>query len=211
MVSLYKLATVEEQALNWESALDGYRRGIAVLGLMINRRQNPDLSKGEKAFLQGKAEVARLMKLADADWDRFLVEADDELPNLLTQRCTLYAAAGDLPETERAAEALASMERSDAVDQYNAACGYSLCVGILRRVNGVAEQTRSEGEYLAAALYSLKRAVDLGFEDLELMKSDPDLECLRETSAYQAWVETIGHENPDTGKGISSIELETSR
>lgn len=68
---------------------------------------------------------------------------------------------------------LAFLCQDDPIVHYNLACSYAL------------------SGYPAKALTTLKRAVRLGFRDLEHLRTDPDLKGLWEYATFQKWFEAV--------------------
>ncbi|HOW88023.1 MAG TPA: hypothetical protein P5561_00150 [Candidatus Omnitrophota bacterium] len=68
---------------------------------------------------------------------------------------------------------LAFLCKDDPIVHYNLACSYVL------------------SGYTAKALTALKRAVRLGFTDLDHLRRDPDLKPLRDYLPFQKWLEAV--------------------
>jgi Tfp pilus assembly protein PilF len=69
-----------------------------------------------------------------------------------------------------------AINESSPVAWYNLAC----CRALLRRQ--------------AAAVEALERAVELGFDNAELLSSDPDLDSLRDRADFKALLDTVDTE-----------------
>lgn len=78
-----------------------------------------------------------------------------------------YTQQGDYKKGLEVDLRLSSLRRDDPVVHYNLACSYSL-LGELDR-----------------AFAALKKAIELGYDDFEHLKQDPDLENLKKDERFQ--------------------------
>ncbi|MGQ0636357.1 MAG: HEAT repeat domain-containing protein [Planctomycetaceae bacterium] len=91
----------------------------------------------------------------------------------------------------RHSEAVAKLEesRSKFLRQptflYNAACVYGRALELLQKDAPAANREALAAQYQSAALADLKAAIDSGFQDFDLMKTDPDLKPLQELPEFQ--------------------------
>lgn len=85
----------------------------------------------------------------------------------------LYTRAGRFRDGLEVDERLTTLAPSDAVVWYNLACSQALL------------------EQRDAALGSLRQAIDLGYDDLELLRTDRDLDNLRGRAAFTRMLEEL--------------------
>ncbi len=88
------------------------------------------------------------------------------------------ARTGKHVEGAAQAKVLATLAPNNANNWYNMACCYALCVAAVDD-KSAAEQPDPQKQYADAGLNALKQAIALGFNDRELLESDPDLDALR--------------------------------
>lgn len=74
---------------------------------------------------------------------------------------------------------------NNAIFQYNAACVYGRAVEHTARQDASADRDAKLAQFRQAALADLKKSLELGFSDMELLKKDPDLKPLHDTPEFQ--------------------------
>jgi tetratricopeptide (TPR) repeat protein len=89
----------------------------------------------------------------------------------------LYTKAGRIADGLKMDRKLVRLEPDNATAHYNLACSLALC------------KKRPD------ALRSLRKAVSLGYDDLDWMQQDPDLEILKDDPAFQR---LLGQLNPQS-------------
>lgn len=104
----------------------------------------------------------------------------------------ILARNGKHVESAKQAKLLATLAPDNANNFYNIACCYSLCVAAVNadKKNGTGElkQEELQKQYTDAALEALKKAVELGFNDRDLLQNDPDLAAIRNDPGFIAAV-----------------------
>jgi serine/threonine protein kinase/tetratricopeptide (TPR) repeat protein len=90
------------------------------------------------------------------------------------------ARCGEHAEAARIAESLVATPPKDEYLYFQAACGYALSAEAAARDEALVRRYRS------AALECLRQGKQRGWNDLETVESDPDLEPIRETPEFQA-------------------------
>ena len=114
------------------------------------------------------------MKSKDLDFEiSFLEGVLKHRPNYIDALAPLaeaYTRGGFFEKGLEIDKRLAFLCKDDPVVHYNLACSYTL------------------SGYTAKALTALKRAVRLGFWDLEHLHKDPDLKPLRDYPPFQKWL-----------------------
>ena len=73
----------------------------------------------------------------------------------------------------------------DQIFAYNSACVYGRALQELGKQDETDERDQLVADYRQKALSALSSAVKLGFQDLDWMKKDPDLESLHELAEFQ--------------------------
>jgi hypothetical protein len=76
-----------------------------------------------------------------------------------------------------------SVGDASTTEFYNLACIYSLMLG--RMKNGELIEGVTAGELEQKCIDQLTKAIDNGFKDVNLAKTDPNLEGIRNTSQFQ--------------------------
>lgn len=134
----------------------------------------------DQRITAAKAGAAKA-ELATADWDAVVSHPDAVA--LMTMRMSIFSRKRDFGKVAEAAAFLRTTEPANGTHLYNAACGYARCaagvdVGATDGDGGVAAASQS-GTYKNLAIQCLREAIDAGFNDLDLMRRDPDLACLQ--------------------------------
>ncbi len=96
-----------------------------------------------------------------------LIQDDQDFIDALIPLADAYTKKGWFEKGLRLDERLAGLKPSDPFVQYNLSCSYALL---------------NQGQ---KALDALKKALDLGYEDLDWMEEDPDLAGLRQEEGYK--------------------------
>jgi len=103
----------------------------------------------------------------EIDFFEQLLKKKPDFIQALTALGGAYTQRGDYRKGLEVDLRLSRLRRDDSTVHYNLACSYSLL-----------------GE-LDLAFSILKKAIDLGYEDFEHLKYDPDLENLRKDERFQ--------------------------
>jgi len=126
------------------------------------------------------------MKSKDADFEiAFLEGVVNQRPNYIDALVPLshaYTRRGLYEKGLEIDKRLAGLCKNDPIIHYNLACSYSLL--------GKA----------AKSLLALKKAVRLGFADLEHIRTDADLKCLRDHAPFEKWFAGLIEKKNLTGK-----------
>ncbi len=156
-----------------QALLRAGRPGEALKVLDKALRLDPDQQESVKyrnlaqaQLEQGKAAIAQLMKEVAADPDNLAA---------LRSLAVLHVMLGDFDAGLDALQKVLGREPENPDNHYNIACV-------------LARQGR-RGE----ALQSIARAVDLGFEDVKLLGTDPDLEGIRGSEAFRELERKVRH------------------
>ena len=85
--------------------------------------------------------------LAIEDWEHVVTQPTDKVPQLLSLRCSIMARKGRVPEVAQAAKKLQELEPNSKAALYDAACGFSLCVGLLTKAKTeLSDEEKAERE-----------------------------------------------------------------
>jgi tetratricopeptide (TPR) repeat protein len=135
----------------------------------------------------GRAEALdRLDRPADAikDWDRAvnLSPAHDKRAVRVARACSL-ARGGQVERAVAEADDLATSPSLPATQFYNLACVYALAAG---------RDGANREEHVRRGLELLRRAVDHGFKDAGLLRTDDDLKPLRDHEDFRKLLAGLG-------------------
>ena len=107
---------------------------------------------------------------------------------------------------QRAVDLYESVPKLDARDCYNLACNVALSVSLIGVKNGSIDvvdiSKLNKGDQLRRKRYGdraielLRRAVDGGFPDLDTIRSDTDLDPIRDRPDFQSFVEEVEKKTP---------------
>lgn len=123
-------------------------------------------NEGNKAFKAGQWEAAvRNYEMA--------LHHDQEIQEVYINLSTTYLHSKNYEQAFKTLEILNEKNPSHPQMHYNYACYYALT------------------NQMRASLESLRKAVELGFKNLKQIETDPDLENLRRTSEYSAWIKSL--------------------
>jgi hypothetical protein len=143
--------------------------------------------------------------IATAPFEQVLAQPANRLPQLLSLRISELGRMGNLPAVAGAAEKLRELGYGNPDRLYNAACGYSLCVGIIETppVGGIfvlplaepgtlsTEEQVDRQKHLELALETLKAAVAAGYKDVNHLQHDTDLVPLRPLPEFQEIMKSL--------------------
>lgn len=133
-----------------------------------------------------------LEKYADAGADfHKCLELDPANHLALTGEClTLILADGKWEEAIRKLEAGREQHAANLIFQYNSACVYGRVIERLTKEPETPARNEQLTKFRQQAFADLKKSLELGFRDLELMKADPDLASLRGSAEWEAVLNT---------------------
>ena len=114
----------------------------------------------------------------EIDFYKKLIAANPDFIDALIPLAENYTRIGDYESGLKMDLRLAALKPKDDIVHYNLACSYSL-VGEVEK-----------------ALSSLKKAINLGYNDVQFMHKDPDLERIREDSRYKKLIFKISKHKP---------------
>jgi tetratricopeptide (TPR) repeat protein len=105
-------------------------------------------------------------------------------------RATMLAGRGEHARATNDANAVAREEGVGQVNHYNIGCVFALSSAAAENDGKLApaDRTRLKAQYADRALDFLRQAVAEGYQDTNLLKSDPDLASLRSREDFQELV-----------------------
>jgi serine/threonine protein kinase len=174
LVSYFKLGNIAQQAYDFKAATGPYEQALDV----AKRFPKPDALAKEVAILQERLSVCRGAEQAVAD-PALALKHPDNLRQLVLTAAMLALANKEKQPARAVAAADLLVENAKAPrDLYNAACGYALCVPL-------ADTPEAKEMYAARAVELLRQAVAKGYNDVAGMKTDTDLDALRQRDDFK--------------------------
>jgi len=114
--------------------------------------------------------------------------------SLLTDRLVIFTREERYAELEECAAALLEVAGNSYLHYYNAACGFSLAsiaTSDAKVERSTADPGSERARLMEASLDALRQAIATGWDDLEHIKADSDLEPLRSHPGYQELLESL--------------------
>lgn len=174
-----------------------YEQGMA---LIAEDPQNQNLKQGIEYFTKALEQDPELfeayqargnchiragdLKKAGPDFQKGL-EIEPFNADALTGYCVFLAAEGEWEDALKRLEEGDRMFRDEINYEYNSACVLARVTAHLQGHPEIPDRDALLEKYKSEALKRLRNSVENGFEDLEHMKRDPDLESLRGTEEFQ--------------------------
>ena len=165
-------------------SLEWFAKAIGVLAAVYERepgnvyaRQNLGISYWNRAVAHD-----RLEKYAEAitDWDKAIeLSPKDEQSRIRAARAISRIRAGQLDQGVAEVAELAKSPNTSGAEWYDLACAYAVASG------KVADK---KDEYATRALELLRQAVKAGYKDAAHMKTDIDLDALRDRDDFKKLV-----------------------
>jgi HEAT repeat protein len=176
-------------SLKWEEAIEYYDTAIGL---------DPNLSDAFAA--RGHARLSQ-EKYAEAGKDFSTAYEQDPYNSLaLTGMCLVMVLADGKPvEAVKKLEEDRARFQNNAMFNYNAACVYGRAYEHLEKDETAADRPKRLQEYKQAAFADLKKSIEIGFQDFELMKKDPDLKPFQELPEFQDLIKTAPQDPPAAG------------
>ncbi len=111
----------------------------------------------------------------------------------------MVIADGKVDEAVKKIEESRSKFPNDGMFSYNAACVYGRAYAHVAKDEKAADRDKLLAQYKQAAFADLKRSIELGFQDFELMKKDPDLKPFQELPDFQELLKAPPQAAPNAG------------
>jgi tetratricopeptide (TPR) repeat protein len=173
-----------------------YKEAVEQFGLCLT--MDPEFS--DALAERGLAHM-HLEKFTEAGTDfRKCLQLDPANHLALTGEClTLVLADGKWEEAIRKLEAGREQHAANLIFQYNAACVYGRVVERLAKEPETPARNEQLTKYRQQAFTDLKKSLELGFRDLDLMKGDADLASLRNSPEWEDLLKSTPQNPPPRG------------
>jgi tetratricopeptide (TPR) repeat protein len=189
----YMIGQQQSQANNYKEAIEHYDTAIEL---------DPELSDAYAA--RGHALLAQ-EKYAEAGKDFAKAYEQDPFNSMgLTGVClSMILTDGRVDEALKKLEADRGKFQNTAIFNYNAACVYGRAYESLQKNPKAENRDKRLDDYKQAAIADLKKSIDQGFDDFELMKTDSDLKQFRELPEFQELIKNT----PEPAKGAAGARV----
>jgi len=176
-------------ASNWKDAIENYDTAIGL---------DPALSDAYAARAH-----AKLMqeKIVEAGKDFSIAYEQDPYNSMaLTGVClVMVRAEGKTVEAVKKLEEARAKFPNNAVFNYNAACVYGRAYEQLDKDVKAEGREKRLAEYKQAAFADLKKSIDMGFTEFDLMKTDADLKSFQELPQFEELIKNAPADPPANG------------
>lgn len=164
-----------------------YKEAVEQFGLCLNL--DPSFSD---ALAERGLALMHLEKFAEAGADfRKCLEVDPANHLAFTGDClTMILADGKYDDAVQKLESSRAQYATNPVFQYNAACVYGRALERLSKEPAAPPRDEKIAKYRQQGLADLKKSFELGFRDVELLKSDPDLNSFHGTPEWEELLKT---------------------
>jgi tetratricopeptide (TPR) repeat protein len=184
LVSHFKLGEHAQTFADFAAAIRSYEEALAV----AQRFHKPDVFKQEMSVLNQRIRFCRAAEQALDDLKTVRQQPEPLRPSLLVAVNKAHVQRKQHDKAIAAAEMLADMAKS-ADDLYNASCTFALCVLI-------ADSDESKEKDAVRAVTLLRQAVNMGFKDVKQLKTDPDLNALRQRDDFRRLLRELEEKQP---------------
>lgn len=173
----------------WKEAVEYYDTAIGL---------DPTLSDAYAG--RGHARLSQ-EKYAEAGKDFAIAYEQDPYNSLaLTGMCLVVVLSDGKPvEAIKKLEEARAKFQNNAMFNYNAACVYGRAYEHLDKDDKAEDRQKRLAEYKQAALADLKKSIEMGFQDFDLMKKDPDLKSFHDLSEFQDLIKNAPQDVPAAG------------
>ena len=151
-------------------------------------------------------------KYAEAGKDFAVAYEQDPYNSLaLTGMCLVVILADGKPgEAVKKLEEARAKFQNNAMFNYNAACVYGRAYEHIDKDDKAEDRIKRLAEYKQAAFVDLKKSLEMGFQDFELMKKDPDLKSFQGLPEFQELIKTAPREAPAAGARLNNIRAKAA-
>lgn len=176
-IAFDQLGDLHRQRSNYGLAEIAFQRSCEVSTAMIALGIRVEQASQSLARSQQWLKTAQQFQLALGDWETLMALPPSKRAEMMDWRAVELIKQSRFDEAVEAADALCEIESASPDFLYNAACIYSIRASI----TDLEEDTSQKRKLLIEqALNALRRAVDSGWDNFELMRTDSDLAVLRE-------------------------------
>lgn len=194
--SYYNLGHAQMELEQFAEAADSGNAGIELLKALIADGDKTAETRQQLQFFEMVTAIATEAALVLGPLEDILKLPIDELPAMLEKRGIELVGRGRFDELAPTAEAIVRSEAATESQIYNAACFFSMTAASIKPDPGETlseEQTTRRQALIKQGIEALKTALLAGFDDLDLLRNDPDLASLRESEEFK----TLLPETPD--------------
>jgi tetratricopeptide (TPR) repeat protein len=178
-------------AHDFSAAIDRFRANVDTLDCLIAESGGDETLQFHRGLWQSRLDEARMQSIVFGELSILLEQPAELLPDMLEMRGLEFARRGELEAAVESAETLIDRENADARHLYNAACIYALCASALDGGEALPdERVVRRDEWISQALDCLDAAIDTGFADFALLRSDPDLAVWRDQPEFEELLRT---------------------
>ena len=171
---IYHAKNLEKQK-KWDAALKLYTEAIGIDDAL------PDAFAGRAHVLLKQEKFADSLK----DFDRAL--KIDPYHSLATSgKGIALVMSGKYQDGIKVVEDVRSRFRNDSVFAYNTACVYGRALEYINKKTDVPGRDEKLEAYKKMVIQELKRSLKLGFRQMDLMKTDPDLASVHDTDEFKS-------------------------
>jgi tetratricopeptide (TPR) repeat protein len=173
----------------WKEAVEYYDTAIGL---------DPNLSDAYAG--RGHSRLSQ-EKYAEAGKDFSIAYEQDPYNSLaLTGMCLVMVLADGRPvEAVKKLEEDRAKFQNNAMFNYNAACVYGRAYEHLEKDREAENRAKRLQDYKQAAFTDLKKSIEMGFQEFELMKNDPDLAPFQELPEFQELIKAPPADLPAMG------------
>ena len=184
----------------WKEAIEYYDTAIGL---------DPNLSDAYAG--RGHARLSQ-DKFAEAGKDFSIAYEQDPYNSLaLTGMCLVVVLADGKPvEAVKKLEEARAKFQNNAMFNYNAACVYGRAYEHLDKDDKAEDRQKRLEQYKQAAFADLKKSIEMGFQEFELMKKDPDLKSFQELPEFQELIKTTLPDLPAMGARPNNAKTKTA-
>ncbi|HEY2252183.1 MAG TPA: HEAT repeat domain-containing protein, partial [Planctomycetaceae bacterium] len=174
---------------NWKKAIEYYDTAIEL---------DPNLSDAYAARAHGKLMQE---KVVEAGKDFAIAYEQDPYSHMaLTGLCLVMVRAEGKPvEAIKKLEEARAKFPNNATFNYNAACVYGRAYELLEKDTKAQDREKRLADYKQAAFADLKKSIGMGFQEFDLMKTDPDLKPFQELPEFQELIKTAPQQPAPAG------------
>ncbi len=159
---------------DWKAAIREYSRALEL---------DDSLAQAYSGRAHGHLQLDSF-PAAREDYER-AVELDPDDDIAVTGLAIVYTRLGDVSRGIETVEGVAKLFDEENRFAYNRACVYGRAVENLLQQPPTPERDTQLQASRAAAISAIERAIELGFEDLEWLREDPDLKPLHDLDEFQ--------------------------
>ncbi len=177
----YQIGQQQAATNNYKEAIEHYDTAIQI---------DPELSDAYSG--RGHALLSQ-EKYAEAGKDFATAYEQDPYNSMaLTGVClAMILADGKPDEAVKKLEADRHKFQNNAIFNYNAACVYGRAYEHLHKNSKAEDREKRLESYKQAGLADIKKSLEAGFDDVDLMKKDPDLKLFLELPEFQELIKNI--------------------